>query len=280
MANDREQSVWEHLDELIRRLRRAFAALIITTIALLSIPRDLHDLFSLNLKGYQPLISVIMEYIQESLLPEGVNLIAFNWLDTIYIYFLVAFIIGFVITLPILAFEIYKFVDPALYSNEKKNIIIFVLAITILFSIGVAYAWFILLPNTFRILYQFVYQSRILPFFSVKDFYNMIAFGLVGSGIFYTFPVIIWFLVRADLLETNTLKNNRRQLFVGLIIVTAIFTPDPTPLTMLLMSVPFYILYELTIQILDKTMPKGDEKIIASGLKASMKLLEREKVQS
>jgi sec-independent protein translocase protein TatC len=250
MASDEELSIWDHIEELAIRLRRAFLVLVIITVLVLSIPSDLKRILKLDFKGYRPLISTILEVIQESLLPEGVNLIAFNWLDTFYIYFMVALVIGMIISLPYLAYELYKFINPALYSHEKKSMYIFISVATILFTSGVAFAWFILLPTTFTVLYRFVYQSRVLPFFSIRDFYSMVAFGLLGSGIFYMFPLVIYALVLADLIQLQTLRSNRKQLFVALIIITAIFTPDPTPFSMLLMSIPFYILYEATIQII------------------------------
>jgi sec-independent protein translocase protein TatC len=218
-----------------------------------------------------------MEVIQDSLLPEGVNLIAFNWLDTFYIYFLVAMVIGVLITLPYLAYHLYQFISPALYTHERRSVFTFVAVATLLFSIGAAYAWFILLPTTFNVLYRFVYQSRIMPFFSVKDFFNMVAFGLVGSGLFYTFPIVIWMLVITDLIEVKTLKDNRKQLFLGLIIVTAVLTPDPTPFSMLLMSIPFYLLYELTIQVLGRMKKEPADMVLESGLRASRELLARGK---
>jgi sec-independent protein translocase protein TatC len=245
------------------------------TFTLLSIPSDISQVLKLNFTGYRPLISTILEFIQEAQLPIGVELIAFNWLDPFYIYFLVAFIIAFLITLPYLSYELYKFVNPALYEHERRRMFIFVFVVILLFGVGAAYAWFLLLPTTFSILYNFVNQSRVLPFFSVKDFYNMIAFGLLGSGLFYTFPVIIWLLVRADLLEVESLKRNRRGMFVGLLIITAIFTPDPTPFTMLLMSVPFYLLYEITIQIIQRTAQDPERKIIEAGIRASERYLSK-----
>jgi sec-independent protein translocase protein TatC len=277
MSHDQEQSIWDHLEELATRLRRALIALAIVTFVIMSAPSDLAQILKLNLSGYRPLISSILEIIQESLLPGGVELIAFNWLDPFYIYFLVAFIIAFLVTLPYLSWELYRFINPALYEHEKKGIFTFVLVVMILFGVGTAYAWFLLLPTTFTVLYNFVNQSRVLPFFSVKDFYNMVAFGLLGSGIFYTFPVIIWMLVKADLLTVESLKGNRKGIFVGLLIFTAVFTPDPTPFTMLLMTVPFYILYEITIQILQSTTPDPERKAIEAGLRASERLLTRER---
>ena len=83
--------------------------------------------------------------------------------------------------------------------------------------------------------------------------------------------------MKADLLEVESLKRNRKQLFVGLLFVTAILSPDPTPFTMLLMSVPFYLLYEITIQILQRTTPDPEKKAIQAGLRASERFLTREK---
>lgn len=280
MSHDDELSIWDHLEELAQRLRRALFAVVVATIVVISLPSDIGRALKLDFSEYRPLIATVMEVIQESLLPEGVNLIAFNWLDTFYIYILVAIVLGIIITLPFLAYELYQFIAPALYPHERRSVYIFVSVVTVLFIIGAAYAWFILLPTTFTVLYRFVYQSRVLPFFSIKDFFSMVSFGLLGSGVFYTFPVIIYMAVAADLIEVQTLKDNRKQIFVGLIIVTAILTPDPTPFSMLLMSIPFYILYEITVQVLSR-VKKGktpDEKAIDEGLKASKNLLERARV--
>lgn len=280
MSHDDELSIWDHLEELAQRLRRALFAVVVATIVVISLPSDIGRALKLDFSEYRPLIATVMEVIQESLLPEGVNLIAFNWLDTFYIYILVAIVLGIIITLPFLAYELYQFIAPALYPHERRSVYIFVSVVTVLFIIGVAYAWFILLPTTFTVLYRFVYQSRVLPFFSIKDFFSMVSFGLLGSGVFYTFPVIIYMVVAADLIEVQTLKDNRKLIFVGLIIVTAILTPDPTPFSMLLMSIPFYILYEITVQVLSR-VKKGktpDEKAIDEGLKASKNLLERARV--
>lgn len=277
MSHDQEQSIWDHLEEFATRLRRALTALALATFVIMMAPSDPAQILKLNFSDYRPLISSILEFIQESLLPVGVDLIAFNWLDPFYIYFLVAFIIAFLATLPYLSWELYKFITPALYEHERKGIFTFVIVVVLLFGVGAAYAWFLLLPTTFSVLYNFVSQSRVLPVFAVKDFYNMVAFGLLGSGIFYTFPVIIWIIVKADLLEVESLKRNRKQLFVGLLFVTAILSPDPTPFTMLLMSVPFYILYEITIQILQRTTPDPEKKAIQAGLRASERFLNREK---
>ena len=275
MTVDEEQSVWDHLEELSRRLRRVVIVIVVATAVIISLPSNPAEILRLNLSGYRPLISLILEFIQDALLPEGVNLIAFNWLDTFYIYFMVAVVLGTLVSTPYMAYELYQFIAPALYPSEKRRMYAFIVVVTGLFTVGTLYAWFILLPTTFTVLYNFVYQSKVLPFFSIKDFYNMVSFGLLGSGIFYTFPVVIYFLVAADLVMVQTLKANRKQLFLALLLITAIFTPDPTPFSMLLMSIPFYLLYEITIQILSRIKKEPEDKSVANGIQASRELLER-----
>lgn len=276
MTVDEEQSIWDHLEELATRLRRVVIVIVVATVVIISMPSNPAEILKLNLSGYRPLISLILEYIQDSLLPDGVNLIAFNWLDTFYIYFMVAFVLGMLVTMPYMAFELYQFIAPALYPSERSRMYAFIVVVTGLFTVGALYAWFILLPTTFRVLYNFVYQSRVLPFFSIKDFYDMVSFGLLGSGLFYTFPVIIYFLVAADLIMVQTLKENRKQLFLALLIITAVFTPDPTPFSMLLMSIPFYILYEITIQVLSRVKKEKKDPAIDIGIQASREMLSRQ----
>ncbi len=118
-----------------------------------------------------------------------------------------------------------------------------------------------------------MYQTRVMPFYSVKDFFDIITFGMVGSGLFYTFPLVIYTLVVIDIITVDDLRKMRKHLFLGLAIVTAFLTPDPTPVSMSLMTVPFYILYELTIIVLSRIMKNRPDRVIETGLKASLELL-------
>ena len=275
MSEDEELSIWDHVQELSSRLRRIMVALVIVMMIVMSLPADLEKIIRLDFSDYTLLVSKIIEMLQEAVLPEGVTLIAFNWLDSFYIYVMIAFTISFIICLPYIATQVYAFLAPAIYENEKKGLFIFVSVFVLLFLLGVTYAYFILIPATFRVLYQFVYQTRVMPFYSVKDFFDIISFGLVGSGLFYTFPLVIYTLVVIDLIMVDDLRRMRKHLFLGLAIVTAFLTPDPTPVSMLLMTIPFYILYELTILILSRVMKNRPNRVIEAGLQASLDVLGR-----
>jgi len=278
LSDDYDLEIWDHLEELTSRLRHIVYALLIVMILVMSLPSDISKLLQLDLTDYTLLVTDIMKLLQDSLLPEGVSLIAFNWLDSFYIYFVISFAISFVICLPYTAYQIYKFLAPAIYENEKRTLFTFVTLFVVLFMVGLAYAYFVLVPATFTVLYKFVYQTNVVPFYSVKDFFELIAFGLFGSGLFYTFPLVLYLLVKIDLLRVEDLKSMRRHIFVALSFLTAIITPDPTPVSMLLMTIPFYILYELSIIIMGQLMKNKPDIVLEEGIAAAEELLARKQL--
>ena len=275
MSQDVELSLWDHLEELSSRLRKVIWTILIVFIIVMSVPSDLSTITKLDFNDYTPMVSLVIQALQASLLPEGVTLIAFNWLDSFYIYFIVSFAISFVVCLPYTAYQLYKFLAPAIYSNEKKALFIFVSVFMTLFLFGTAYAYYILLPMTFKILYRFVNQTGVVPFYSVMDFFNMITFGLFGSGIFYTFPLVIYSLVRIGIIRVEDLKGIRRHLFVALAVVTAILTPDPTPVSMLLMTIPFYLIFEVTLLVLGRISRNWPDRVVEQGVDAATELLSK-----
>lgn len=280
MSEELELTIWDHFDELIQKLRSIVVLLVFTTVAVMSVPADLSSITRLDFTDYTPLVSVIIEVLQDTLLPEGVVLIAFNWLDSFYIFVVLSFTISFLICLPYVAAQIYRFLAPAIYENEKRGLLKFVTVFLLLFGLGVAYAYFVIVPMTFAVLYRFVNQTSVMPFYSVKDFFDLITFGLIGTGVFYTFPLIIYLLVQLDLIQVDVLRQIRKHLFVGLSILTALLTPDPTPVSMMLMTIPFYLLYELTIIVLTYTMRGKPDKVVTEGLQASLDYLAKAKTES
>ncbi len=275
MSDDYELEFWDHIEALSSRLRKILYVLSIVMVLVMSLPSDFSRIWQLDFTDYTLLITDLMQLLQTTLLPEGVSLIAFNWLDSFYIYFVISFALSFLICLPYIAYQLYGFLAPAIYANEKRVLFTFISLFVILFLMGVAYAYFILVPMTFTVLYKFVYQTNVMPFYSVKDFFELIAFGLFGSGLFYTFPLVLYLLVSIDLIVLDDLKEMRRHIFVALSAITAIITPDPTPVSMLLMTIPFYILYELSLLIMSRLMRNKPDKVLNSGLNAAQELLSR-----
>jgi len=275
MAEIFESDLWIHFEELMSRLRKIVFVLVFSIVIVMSLPADLSKLAQLDFTEYDLLVTVLMEYVQDDVLPEGVTLIALNWLDSFYIYVSLSFAISVTVTLPYLAYQLYGFIAPAIYENEKKHIFTFVTVFMALFLFGVAYSYYVIVPTTFSVLYKFVNQTRVMPLYALRDFYDLITFGLLGSGLLYTFPIVLYFLVSLDLILLEELKSMRRHLFVGLSILTAVLTPDPTPVSMILMTIPFYILFEITLIVLSVTMRGRPDRTLVDGLSAAEEMLSR-----
>ena len=128
------EGFWSHLTELIKRMKVVLATFLIALFVMLVLPGNT-DLFGLT-NNYKPLMSVLLVDIAKMFLPPDVQLFAGSMSDpiTLYVYAALVFAIG--ITLPVFAYEAYRFIDPTLYPNERKSIFPFVSVVTVLFVVG------------------------------------------------------------------------------------------------------------------------------------------------
>lgn len=259
MSMSEEKEFSEHLEELVYRLRICFFTWIITTGILSFVPLSLFSFPpKLTSSEYVPLVQYLMNKIREDLLPEEVVLIAGTWLDPIGVYFIAAALLGFLASLPIISYEIYAFVKPAIYPHEKKISVIFITSFLILFTLGATIAYFFILPVTFRILMFFVYSIGATPLFFLGEFYNFVFFGVLVTGLVFTFPCVVALLTMAGIIDQETLKENRPYAILAIFVATAVFTPDPTPFSMLVLSVPLTILYEISVWVAGRLEVKSE----------------------
>ncbi len=276
---DKEMSFWDHLAELSIRLRRIFIAVITATFALMILPADLNIgnfmlLFSENWMEYKPLVAGLLNKIRADILPESVIqnspvgnssevagllnmtlIYSGGFANAMTIFVEGSIIIALAITSPYIAYELYMFLAPGLYPHEKKFIKTFIFSFTFLFVLGVLYGYYIIMPITFRILLYFPSILGVVKWFDVVDFYHMIFLGLALNGLFFTMPVFLVLAMKFGVLSPEMLANNKRYIYVGVLIITAIITPDPTPVSMILLSLPFIVLYELSIYLGRKVYP-------------------------
>jgi len=243
---ERRMGFWEHLDELLSRLRIIFITVIASGLLIGFWPADPRGF--LDPTGlYQPIISVIMLKMRSDLLPGGARLIAGGLMDTAYVYITLSFLIGIVVSSPIIGYQLYAFVNPALYVNERKHISRFMFAFLALFAFGVALAYYLILPVTFRIIVWFITSGGAEPLINIQDFYNMIISLMIGSGLMYTTPVFIVLLVQAGILPANFITGKRKMMYVGFLVVTAVITPDPTIITDVIIMLPFVVVFEMAV---------------------------------
>jgi sec-independent protein translocase protein TatC len=239
---------WDHLDELLSRLRIIIIAVVVSGMLIGFWPVDPRGFFD-PIGVYKPVISVIMQKMKSDLLPSGATLIAGGLTDTIWVYMYLSFLIGIIVSSPIIGYELAAFIGPALYPHEKKHIEGFMFAFLGLFVFGVVLAYFLILPVTFRIIIWFIASGGAEPFIYIQDFYSMIITLMAGSGLLYTAPVFVVLLVQVGILTTDFISGKRKMMYVAFLAVTAVITPDPTIITDLIIMIPFIIIFEAAVLI-------------------------------
>jgi len=245
-SHERVQPLWDHISELSRRAKVWIYSFVVATLFYLLVPSDLSFLQN-PFQVYKPIIVSILGGIKTRLLPSGYTLIGGTVTTPLEIILVAAAVFGFATSVPVLAYEIYKFIDPAIKPSEKQSVYPFVTAFSILFFVGAAFAFFVLLPFVFYFSLPFFNGLGISPFIFADQFYNLIFFVVVASGFAFTIPVFFVLLVKLHVLGTKMLTKNRKYVWAVTLILTAIASPDGGPLADVALFVPIIILLEGSI---------------------------------
>ncbi len=241
-------TVWEHLGELSDRLKIVFYSVVLATIFFMVFPANssfLQDPFAF----YDPLIALVLRQVVHDVLPTGVQLIAGELTAPLEIYLIGSFILGVGITAPLIAFEAYRYVDPALYAEERRAVYPFVVSFTVLFLIGAAFGYKVLAPFMIWAMIPFFKLANATPFIFVMDFYNLVFITALATGFSFTLPVFFVLLVRFGVLKTQYVTSRRRYIYASLYIITAVITPDGGPLADIALFIPMLILLEVAVFI-------------------------------
>jgi len=154
---------------------------------------------------------------------------------------------GIAFAMPVLLWQIWRFVSPGLYSNEKRYAIPFVVSALLLFALGATLAYFTL-PRAFDFLIEIGGEGFVTGYTADK-YFKLITYMMLAFGVGFEFPIILIFFQLAGILETDTLRRGRRFAIVGICVLVAVITPSGDPISMLMLSVPMVIFYEVAILI-------------------------------
>jgi len=253
LKNSREKklTIWEHIEELKQRLKVIAISLAVTTAFFLLFPSNPLELLrnprSLLSGLYRPMVSDVLVWMKNYIAPHGLQIISLEIGAPLEIWAFASFLLGLLVSSPIIAYEIYKFIDPALYPNERGVVYPFVIGFTLLFTFGAAFGLFILAPFVSYTVILFSSFVGSIPTISVFDFYTMV-FAIVGfSGFGFTFSLIFVLLVRFGIVGTSLVTHNRRYFYLAMFIVTSIITPDGGPLADFALFIPVMFLWEISI---------------------------------
>ena len=195
---------------------------------------------------YEPILNWMMVPV-EAVLPKNSQMVAVEIQETFFTALKVAFFAGFIVSLPVIFWQLWLFLAPGLYDHEKKLVIPFVFFATLMFLSGSAFAYYIVVPVGFEFLINFGSTVvTVLP--SNGKYVGFFTKLLIGFGIAFELPVITFFLAKIGLVDDRMLKDFFRYAIILIFVVSALLTP-PDVISQLLMAAPLTLLYGVSIYI-------------------------------
>ena len=206
---------------------------------------------------YEPILEWMMAPVKHAL-PAGTSMIAVEIQETFFTAMKVAFFGGFIISLPVIFWQLWLFLAPGLYDHEKKLVVPFVFFATLMFLLGASFAYYIVVPVGFDFLIAFGNSVvSVLP--SIGKYVGFFTKLLIGFGIAFELPVITFFLAKIGIVNDQMLKDFFRYAVVLIFIISAILTP-PDVISQVLMAAPLLILYGVSIYIAKVFNPAQKEE--------------------
>jgi sec-independent protein translocase protein TatC len=248
-TNDKDLSFWEHVSELVTRLRRMFFSIIVCTIFVMTFPVKLNLEAIFSDAQYVTVTTYVIRKMQEDFLPPEVELMPVGWFAPLEVYFYVSLMLGVLLSLPVIAYELYKFINPALYEHEKRLLWWFAVSFVFLFTLGFLIGYVLVIPLTLRTLLLLIEPLGLIPRYELTSFFSLVVGGLLVSGLVFTFPTYFILLVKAGVLSTQHITRNRKYIYPGIIIFISFIDPDPTLITELFIGIPIIILMEISVLI-------------------------------
>jgi sec-independent protein translocase protein TatC len=228
MNESKQDTFISHLIELRSRLVKSMLAIIILFVCLFPWASDLYALLA------KPMLAV---------LPVGGQMIATDVTTPFFVPMKVALMAAFIVALPYVLYQIWAFIAPGLYTHEKRLVVPLIVSSTILFVIGMAFAYFLVFP----VVFGFIAKSAPVGVAVMTDIDKYLSFVLtmfVAFGITFEVPVIVIVLVHMGVVSLEKLREIRPYVIVGAFVVGAIFTP-PDVVSQFMLAVPLWLLYEL-----------------------------------
>jgi sec-independent protein translocase protein TatC len=161
----------------------------------------------------------------------------------------ISFLVGLILGFPVLLWELWKFVRPALKDKELGPVKMFIVIASILFLIGIAFGYFLLFPMSYNFLvnYQISESGLIQTNNTFDDYISLISTMTLVSGIIFEMPVLVYFLTKLTLITPEFMGKYRKHAVVIILIAAAVITPSPDITSQMVVAVPMYLLYEISI---------------------------------
>lgn len=168
------------------------------------------------------------------------------------VHMMTSLYVGIIVAAPYIIFELYRFISPGLYENERRYTTPLVIASYFMFMMGIIFCYFILFPITFRFLANYQVDTSIQNLISLESYIDTLVFLSLAMGIIFEIPILSWLLGRLGILHRQHMQQYRRHAIVIILIIAAIITPTSDAITLAIVSLPMYLLYEVSILLVPR----------------------------
>jgi len=172
--------------------------------------------------------------------------------------------LGLVLASPVVLYQFWLFVAPALYKHERSATTGFLFSTVILFLAGIGFGYFMMLPKVLKFLISFHSQGPVVPLISINEYFDLTLMVLLGAGLIFELPVLIFFLTLFGIVTPKFLFVNSKYAILVIAIIAAVVTPTPDALTMLLVMAPMVVLYFAGIGVSALVIGKRNRRLAAA----------------
>ncbi|HEX6889295.1 MAG TPA: twin-arginine translocase subunit TatC [Chryseolinea sp.] len=252
---EKEMSFLDHLEELRWHLIRSLIAVVIFTIgAFVSAKWIFENIVFAPARPEFPTFKVLcklgaaLNYDALCITDIPFKVQSRNMTGQFTMHIMASFIIGLMIAFPYVCWEVWRFVKPGLQVKERKYSRGAVAAVSVLFFFGVMFGFYVIAPWMVYFLANYSISDMVVNEFDITSYVSTVVMLVFGSGLLFQLPVVIYFLTKVGIVTPEFLRKYRKHSIIIILIVAAIVTP-PDPLSQMLITIPLYLLFEISILI-------------------------------
>ena len=266
MSEKKEMSFWGHIGELRAHLIRALIAIVVCAIVVgFNVNWIMDHIFFGPTRNDFFTFRVVNHYSRELLghdsitLPDTFAVQQKKLFEQFNVMMAVSIFGGVVAAFPYLVWELWRFISPALHPKERKNSVWLINFVWILFAAGILCGYFLILPFAINFGLLFTISDSITQLFDLSDYTTLFLQIVLGMGIVFLFPVIVYFMTYIGILTPKFMRTYRRHAIVLIMVVAAILTPADV-LSMMMAAFPLLLLYEFSIMMSAYTFKKVEKR--------------------
>ena len=228
--NDKQMDFMEHVAELRKRLMIVAFFFLAAFVAGMFFSKSM------------------IVFLQHAPAAHGITLNAFRVTDAMYIYLEFAFVIALILTGPLFLYQLWAFISPGLYENERRLTLSYIPITVLLFLLGLAFSYFVLFPYVIHFMMSLSHQLDIQQTIGIHEYFTFLFQITLPFGLVFQLPLLAMFLTRLGLITPSFLSKIRKYAYFVLLVVAGLITP-PDVVSQLVVMVPLVFLYELSVII-------------------------------